>query len=62
MVRGTIFPKPPITFLGIVLRRIRTIICGDARQDVLKSTFNPGEMSFFAVGRLVRHDVLPPTA
>jgi hypothetical protein len=62
MVRGTIFPNPPITFLGVVFRRIRTIICGEARQDVLKSAFKPREMSFFAVGRLVRHDVLPPTA
>jgi len=29
MVRGTIFPKPPITLFEVLICGIRAIICGD---------------------------------
>lgn len=62
MMWGTIFPQPPIMLFGIVLYRIQTIVCSDVGQYVFESVSELGRTLLFALGRIVGHDVLPPTA
>jgi hypothetical protein len=65
MVRGSIFPQPPIALVGIVLkaiRGIRAIVYGVAGHDVLEAVFEPSGTPLCLFRTTIWHDDIPPTA